>query len=95
MEKQISNFGIENIIPKGENIRSVICKKCNYINTIKTNNKIRFSKINTVICKKCKEPISIGDIYNFKTGSKLRDLLVNHNQELYDKQLWNSNYDRI
>lgn len=93
MEKQISSFNIEKSIPKGKNIKQVKCKNCNTLNNITTTNKLRFSKINTIICKKCKKAIKIGDIYNFKTGEKLRDLLVNHNQELYDNNLWNSNYD--
>lgn len=95
MEKHISSFNIKKTIPKGENVISVICENCGYENNIKTINKNRFSKINTVICKKCKKSITIGDIYNFKTGKKLRDLLINHNQELYDSKLWNSDYDNI
>lgn len=95
MEKIMSNFNVDNNLSKGNGVKTIVCPYCKQNNKIKTINKLRMSKLHTIICKKCKRAIMIGDIYNFRNGKKLNDLLINHNQELYDKKEWNNNYDKI
>ena len=72
MEKFISKFNISSQVTKGTTKQRVICPKCNQQNIISTKNKFMLSKINTVNCIKCHQSIVIGDIFNLKTGSKLK-----------------------
>ena len=95
MEKQISKINISKDVLNGISKQHIICPKCK--KTFFTNiiNKHRKQQIITIKCPKCKYNISIGDIYNFDTGSKLNKRLEKYNQETYDKKEWNNNYDII
>lgn len=95
LKKYISEFDISSKVPKGNSKQLIICPKCNQKNFINNQNKLTYSKIKTIICTKCKKPIQIGDIFNFKTGTKLNNINKNHNQKILDDYIWNDNYDNI
>lgn len=95
LEKLISKFNISSEVSKGNSKQLVICPKCNQRNFVNNRNKLTFQKIKTIICSKCKKPIRIGEIYNFRTGTKLNDLNNHYNQDTLDNHIWNDNYDDI
>lgn len=95
MEKQISKMNISKDILSGSTNQSITCPRCGNLIIVSTINKHNQQKISIVKCSKCKLLVSIGDIYNFKTGKKLNDPLYKYNQETYDKKEWNYNYNKI
>lgn len=95
LEKLISKFNISSKVAKGNTRQLVICSKCKHKNIVSNRNKLVYSKITSILCSKCKNPIRIGDIFNFRTGTKLNDINDHHNQDTLDNYIWNDNYDKI
>ena len=95
MEKAISNFNISETISKGVQLQMLICPSCKHKNIITSRTKLTFTKIQTTNCNNCGKSIKTGDIFNFKTGTKLNNLNVHHNQQLLDNYIWNTEYDKI
>ena len=91
----MSAFNISSKVAKGTTNQMVICSNCNHKNIINTQNKFMHSKKKSVICGNCKQSLFIGDIFNFKTGSKLHKINTRYNQETLDKYIWNDKYDNI
>lgn len=95
MEKLISNFDISSKIAKGNQKQLVVCPNCKEKNIVNTSVKFTYMKINTICCTKCKHTIRIGDIFNFKTGTKLNNMNTRYNQKILDDYIWNNDYDNI
>lgn len=95
MEKQISKINISKDVLNGITKQSIECPNCRKMFNISIINKHRKQKITSTRCPKCKCYVSIGDIYNFDTGSKLNKRLEKVNQDTYDKKEWSNNYDLI
>lgn len=95
MEKQITKFNISSNITKGNAKYLCICPNCQRKIIIDNKYKLTYQKIKTIICSKCHYVIKIGDIFNFKTGTKLNNRNKYYNQNELDNHIWNDNYDKI
>lgn len=94
MEKNITNIDILSNINNGISITQLICPNCKTKNRIINKHKLNYTKIKSIKCSKCKTTINIGDIYNFRTGTKLNDINKSHNQELLDEYIWDSTHNK-
>lgn len=95
MEKYISKINISNDVNNGISKQLTICSKCGKRKIITNLNKCRYQKKASFKCSKCGNIVSIGEIYNFKTGTKLNKLNTHHNQQTLDNHIWRDDYDKI
>lgn len=95
LKKYISEFDISTKISNGNSKQMIICPNCKEKNVVMMRNKLTFSKIKTINCINCKRSIYLGNIFNFKTGSKLNNINTHHNQQTLDDYIWRNNYDKI
>ena len=91
-----NSINISSLVQYGDEKQESKCPICNYMNTINNTKRYFTSKIQIIKCKNCHQKYQFGDIYNFKTGTKLNNRVANYySQNKIDKLNWTPINTRI